>query len=199
MPHRRPWRERLAGRGEVENAEKIMQRGEEVYHALRRAWPAPRHLILRYHFLYQILPALAVYRALREEGVEERPARNIISDLAWSEIGPLYRAALWWLKYLRRPFDVWRVLVRLAMESIFPPAGWGLRWIEPAGDCIGFDMVRCCYLDILTDLGAPELTPVFCEMDDRLAGLVPASIIWRRQGTMASGADHCDFRWCQRT
>jgi hypothetical protein len=81
------------------------------------------------------------------------------------------------------------------MATIFPPAGWQRRPAANDASRYAFDIIGCIYLETLTAYGAPELTAVFCRVDDRLAGLLPAGIRWERRGTLGTGQACCDFCW----
>lgn len=198
LPYRRLWQSALAESFGMPAAGTIMGSAGAEYRRLVSHQPCPRHPVLAYHLRWQILPALALYRALRQHGVEQYQALQEVERLAWREIGPLYQRAIGWLKAVADPFPIWRALVRLALRTIFPPAGWRTVPARDDEQCYGFDVVGCWYHETLTVLGAPELTAVFCKMDDYLAGLVPAAIVWSRQGTIGTGAERCDFRWCRR-
>lgn len=199
LPYRRRWRPALADAVGTDTAHRVLGSAELRYRQLVSQFACPRHPVLAYHLRWQILPALALYTALREHGMEQARALHEVERLAWLEIGPLYQRAIGWLRAVPDPFPTWRALVRLAMRTIFPPAGWCTVPAVDDGTCYGFDVIGCWYHETLAALGAPELTAVFCKMDDYLAGLVPAEIIWSRQGTIGTGARHCDFRWCRRT
>jgi len=202
MPNARVWRGELRRRHGAAKGAELLARAQELYRELYARRPdysrqagALSRLVLDYHAVWQILPALAVYRILREEGLEPTAARDEVLELAWTTIGPLYRSGLAWLPRLRRPFPAWKRTVALAMQTIFPPAGWGRRWVadETARYC--FDITACIYLRTLSGYGAAELTPIFCWIDDQMARLLPASIVFERAGTLALGQDRCDFCW----
>lgn len=63
----------------------------------------------------------------------------------------------------------------------------------------GIGMHSCFYLNVLTAYGAPELTPVYCQMDDLLYGALSPSVRWRRTKTLGRGDDCCDFCWSRST
>ena len=53
----------------------------------------------------------------------------------------------------------------------------------------------CLYQEVTQALGCPELCPLYCENDDiAFSGLAP-KILFRRTGTLASGAPCCDFHF----
>lgn len=56
-------------------------------------------------------------------------------------------------------------------------------------------MTGCFYLDQLTQLGAQELTPDYCRVDDLLYEGVSPGITWHRTTVLAAGGERCDFRF----
>jgi len=198
MPYRTQWNHMLARRYGTTTANQCVDRPGQIIRELCAGYSFPRHLMLHYHVTWQILPALAMYRTLVEELEDSLIARDVVSQLVWQELRPIYRIATASFAPLPAPFPFWRMLVQIAMKTIFPPSGWRTRPAANTARCFGFDIVGCVYLDILRTLGAPELAPIFCQMDDRLAQLIPSSIGWRRAGTLARGQDRCDFRWINR-
>jgi predicted ArsR family transcriptional regulator len=56
-------------------------------------------------------------------------------------------------------------------------------------------MTDCFYLNTLTQLGAPELTPVLCAVDDILYEGVSPELTWRRTTLLSTGGERCDFRF----
>ena len=195
LPHAGPWRTLLARWYGAATAGVLIGRARSEYAALAGAADRPRHPVLAYHVTQQIWPALAVYRSLLAAGVNREESLARLLDLVWATLGPLYRLSLAWLRLIPDPFGAWRGAVKTAMTTIFPPAGWRRRPIADDATHYGFDIVACIYLETLSACGAPELTAVFCEADERLAGLLPAGIRWERRGTLGMGQTHCDFRW----
>jgi hypothetical protein len=60
---------------------------------------------------------------------------------------------------------------------------------------ITYNIQRCFYLGVLSEYGAPELTPFFCKIDDWIMEALPPSIILERRKTLGRGDELCDFRW----
>ena len=98
----------------------------------------------------------------------------------------------------RRPLPIalFRQITRWVMRSSFPPEGWETEWVDAGDQCVAFDIHRCFYLDVLTAYGAPELTPLYCKLDDLMYENMSPGIRWARTRTLGRGDDLCDFRWC---
>ncbi len=58
---------------------------------------------------------------------------------------------------------------------------------------LGYDYHECGVVKLCHDEGHPELAKYCCRMDFILADLMHMKLV--RQGTLAEGADHCDFRY----
>ncbi|MDO4796502.1 MAG: L-2-amino-thiazoline-4-carboxylic acid hydrolase [Coriobacteriales bacterium] len=54
------------------------------------------------------------------------------------------------------------------------------------------DILACPYLRHCTAAGAPEIAPLFCANDEYAYGNLPG-ITFQRSGTLANGAERCDF------
>jgi hypothetical protein len=92
-------------------------------------------------------------------------------------------------------FKLFRRLARLVTDKLFPAPGWQYDLVQDDETGLAFNMRHCFYLDVLGYYGAPELTAVFCRLDDYLMRALPASMQWKRTQTLAMGGDCCDFRW----
>jgi hypothetical protein len=196
MPHAALWRRVLAEtRGQAES-DRLIARAQTLYDALYAEWPRPANRALRFHVERSILPGLALYRTLLEEGDDRQAALAEMESL----LTPSLAGLRWLMPLLGRlpdPFAVFRRIVPPVVRFGFPPEGWDIRPVEDSDDCIAFDIRRCIYLDTLTSYGAPELTAVYCAGDDDVFAALPPSITWERTMTLGRGHDHCNFRWCR--
>ncbi|MGC8827618.1 MAG: hypothetical protein ACP5TV_11525, partial [Anaerolineae bacterium] len=104
LPYRRLWQSALTESFGKPAAGVIMGSAGAEYRRLISHQLCPRHPVLAYHLRWQILPALALYRALRRHGVEQSRALQEVERLAWREIGPLYQRAVGRLKVTADPF-----------------------------------------------------------------------------------------------
>jgi hypothetical protein len=78
-----------------------------------------------------------------------------------------------------------------------PCAGQGvgrdLVWLENSREAIRWDVRRCYYQDVFTELGVPELVAAFCNTDDYVYDRASKAYDWRRRLTLGRGDDRCDF------
>ena len=194
MPNLKIWQRALIEKhGEVQGAilaARAQARYEELYHER----PRFTHPALRWHLEQNILPGLALYQVLHE-GKNRR-------DAALEETGSLLamgstsRALTRLLKVRRSlplPFASFRQILRISLFA-YPQQGWDIERLEDNKTNFAFNMHRCFYLDVLTAYGAPELTAMFCRLDDLAYAALP-SIRWERTKTLGRGDDLCDFRW----
>lgn len=166
------------------------------YDQLMAQRPRFAHPALRDHLEKNLLPGLAIYQVLGEESGDRAAAQAETEQILAANFIPK-RKLLWRaLGTFPRPFRVLRAAIHWIMQHNFPPEGWQTEWVEDNEERIGFDLTRCFYLDVLTALGAPELTSTFCALDEYDARQMPPGLIFERSGTLGRGQTHCDFRYC---
>ncbi|MEW5868591.1 MAG: L-2-amino-thiazoline-4-carboxylic acid hydrolase [Chloroflexota bacterium] len=174
----------------------LLARAEARYHHLVGAHgvrPLPRSPALRRHLRQSILPGLAIYQAQLEFHHGGRQAAlDEINALFYAWTKHLYRPTMRMLGRFPRPFGVFRLGLALRMSE-FPLEGWQTTWRENSPQRVAFDMHTCFYLRTLTTYGAPELTPSFCQIDDWMGAMLPASITFHRTQTLGRGGERCDF------
>ncbi|MGC9399561.1 MAG: L-2-amino-thiazoline-4-carboxylic acid hydrolase [Anaerolineae bacterium] len=194
MPHAERWQVLLRRRSGLNEAARLIARAQAHYDLLERQIAEVPAGLDRTQWRERVLPVLAFYKVLREEGWEIEAALTLLETLLWVTFDRERRA----LRFLRRlpPWVVWpffRVLLRGQLRWFANGEAW--RRLEEGGArVLTFDVTRCDIHAALQAQGAPQLTAVFCAMDERLAALLPASIRWRRGGTQVQGERCCDFR-----
>jgi hypothetical protein len=140
---------------------------------------------------------VGLYRALLEDGQLEREAALAGVDavlqaaynrrLASPRKGKLASIAL------RLP--VLRNLgLRAAERAASEPGGFVMRRVDSPGDLLALDVERCPISTFFAEQGVPELGPLVCKLDDLLVAKLPG-ITLERSGTIATGAERCDFRY----
>lgn len=164
----------------------------------RELLPAYGHIYarhLRSQLTNLILPGLALYQTLIVDLNGEREAALDESETLF-RVGffALERRFIPLLRVLPDPFPILRHVLRQMDKNIYLPGASEV--VEDTVNCFAVNTYRCFILDTLRDAGAPELTPLYCKTDDWLAELLPG-VRWLRTGTLALGADCCDFRWCR--
>ncbi len=183
------------GRGDAEAARLAglaRARYEELY-AQRARLP---NRVLRFHLEGGILPGLALYQTLLEEGVDRQAAIAEMERLVASLVGGL-GSVMSLLGRLPRAFSIFRRVEPWVVRLGFPAEGWEMEPLQDDKECVAYNVHRCFYVDMLSSYGTPELTSVFCGGDDVVFPRLSPSITWERTMTLGQGGDRCDFRWCR--
>ena len=148
--------------------------------------------VLEQHFGENILPILALYLVLKEDGRED--ALGLTEKVA-NEMYNVGRKRMALLGRFPFFYKLIQKNVRSMMANSFPDEGWDIEWVEVSKKQVAFNMHGCFYQSALTDYNAPELTPVFCGLDDLIYDHVSPYLRWERKGTLGRGDSHCDFRF----
>jgi hypothetical protein len=194
MPHAGLWRQELAGLLGPGPSQGIMARVEARYADLYAGRTHYDNRALRQHLEENILPGLALYQVLREDGHHTDAALKTVERLFAADL-MRRRRSLERLGRLPFFFALLRAVTRRFMARNFPPEGWEVEWPDAGRDVVAFDMQSCFYLDVLTEYGAPELTPVYCRLDDLIYEDLSPHVRWERTKTLGRGDDCCDFRF----
>lgn len=186
------WQRKLAERHGEWYARELIARIQARYSELYAARKQYANPVLRRHYEGHILPGIALYRTLQVEGWTLRAIQDEMAELLSAQLRP-QTMGLRLISRLPDPFAGFRALIKLQMKMSYPAEGWQTQWEEDSSDRLAFTISRCFYLDVLSEYGVPELTPMFCETDDRLAEGFPPQVRWRRKSTLGKGAEGCDF------
>jgi hypothetical protein len=110
--------------------------------------------------------------------------------------------AQWNLAY--RTADEKRTFKNLCDEEIRVNRTGPTRWntldvIERTERRFEIRITRCLYHELTTSVGAPELTPVICQIDNAaFNSYLPDAVVFTRGGSgrrIADGAKACTFKW----
>lgn len=181
----------LAGRQETRD---LVAATEASYVELCRTVAWPRHPVLRAHLAVSLLPGLALYRSLQAAGWSRSEATDAVATALEQAMLPR-RRRLERLAAHRGFFPLLALMIRVGSPVLYPAAGWGIQWLEVSRRRVAFDIDRCYYVATLADLGAPELTPLYCRGDDLLYANLSPELEWRRTSTIGMGCEVCDFRY----
>lgn len=135
--------------------------------------------------LFLCAATLALYLALRERGVDVHDfGRAIVENLENDPVEdpdphedlPAFFAAAEASQTAAAPGE-------FVFEGL--PGGDDFEW--------GFDVTTCGIVSLYSRYGATDLVPYMCAIDDVMSDQANAGL--RRSGTVALGADRCDFRY----
>ena len=194
MPYANHFQLVLAEKRTTVEAGLLVAQAQERYAALLEKRPHLAHQALRSHLKGSILPGLALYQVLLEEG---NPQEEVVAEMEFA-LAKTVASSLKVIKLLERlpnQFLVFRKALDLIMKTSFPAAGWDVTWVANDEHQVAFNIHSCFYMQVLEYYGAPELVPVFCRTDDLIGEALPKSIRWERSNTLAQGGEMCDFRW----
>jgi ubiquinone biosynthesis protein len=150
------------------------------------------------HLLTQSAYTIALHQALIEQGTDPDGATDLVADVVFEANHPAHA----WLHRIARlrhrdPWDRLRWQSRLLCRFYYAPPAWQLHEVDVA-DGHGLDITRCAVADYYRDLGLGDLCErTICIQDARVADQygTPVGIGFTRTGTLAGGADRCDFRY----
>jgi hypothetical protein len=151
----------------------------------------PNNPGLQRHLIEGILPGLALYQILRENGESQESALRII-DQTFEQLFSNHRARLKKNGGIPFFYNILRLYIKPAMRQ-YPADGWKIDWVQNDKSAIRFNMTSCFYFDILSRYGAPELTASFCKVDDFIYGDMSPQVSWQRLKTIGRGETYCDF------
>lgn len=139
---------------------------------------------------------LAYYRAMRPHGLRAEDAGRMIYDLnvadlardaeRYAAMGEAFFAP--WSREKMADWAAW------TMRREYPD-NWVARFVEGDGEDFdfGYDYTECGAVKYMTRCGAPEMAPYLCVTDFPRSRAEDTGLA--RTGTLAMGADRCDFRY----
>jgi len=170
--------------------------------ALRRAGeleqeaPRFRRVMSRELFAFGV-PVLALYRTLRVDAdLPEATALELVDAVLTTAfrgrlVSPLRRKLM--SGAFRLP--VLRHVVAAAAERSREPGGFEMRRVErEPGVLLALDVERCPLAEFFARQGTPEVGPLICKLDDVMVEAMDG-VELHRTGTIAAGAERCDFRY----
>lgn len=177
--------------GEVKAAQ-IARSAQNRYEALRAENSSDSKELLS-HSYKRIYPGIAVYEAMRSEGISQEKAvwyiREYFQRLAAKRV-PFFQRAIKTFG-LARKFP--HLFVAGVKKSCQPNAGFVYELPESHNNEARINIVRCPYFEICKRYGCPEITSAYCDSDDAGYGNLHPNLIWGRTTTIGHGGDCCDF------
>jgi hypothetical protein len=187
------------GKGRFTRAQvaRVLQKTWQGYGALAPGAHLERLETLgsRHNVLLGVL-TLAAYRALLAEGIEERYATELLTDLVWK----VYAKWVVPLRLVARrvtddPQQQMNLMLRMLLRYPFSRPGydWQAR-LEPGA--FALDIYRCPVYDYLKSQGADQfMLRSWCTLDFALAQVMTTGGHYQRPHTLAAGDKLCDMKW----
>lgn len=146
------------------------------------------------HMRYFILPEIAFYRSMQQNGIEKENAfRFLHHELQKPAIKS--KRIIGIFKILPYFFFIVKWIVKKTMAKDFPKAGWQTEWKEDNKKELAMNIHSCLYLETFKAYGCPEICKATCDTDiTTYRGLAP-KVNFVRTKTLAEGGDCCDFRF----
>ena len=175
-----------------ERASRVAARAQKRYEALCSE-NALDSRALRAHTFKRIYPGIAVYEALRAEGVDPEKAvwyiREYFQRFSAKMVPHLQRA----IRVLGLAKRIPGLFMKISLNSFGTDAGFVYAFPETRGNEARFNIVRGPYFETCKRYGCPEITRCFCDGDDAGYGNMHPKLIWGRTKTIGRGGDCCDF------
>jgi hypothetical protein len=181
----------------VISAEELRASAQRRTRALEPGLPRFRHRINRGLFSSVSASLVGLFRTLCEDaGLDRTSAAAIIDEV----LQTAYR------KRLAAPIKgklmggVFRLpvlrnaILRKLEQAREDPGGFVMNKVDSPGDLMAFDVEYCPISRYFAEQDATEIGPLVCKIDDLLADTMPG-ITLQRTGTIANGAQRCDFRY----
>lgn len=137
----------------------------------------------------------AMHETLLRHGIAAANSHRLIYDIGWSvyrQMGepPLLIGAA----FTRDPRKRLKLATDLFRSFPFGSPSYEWRDVPSQDGAIAFDCVKCPVAEFFASQNASELcVQTFCRLDFPLAETWGGEL--KRTGTIASGAERCDFRW----
>ena len=148
-----------------------------------------------YEHLCNLLTALAMVSVLEENGRTRSEAEKLVADAMYRfiepQVGSMRKLAGhgWFVRFLKIAMPV---KFRLTLGH-----GWRVSFPKAPGSRFSMTTHICIYQQIFAKYGMPEMTAVFCKVDDILYSDLPrAEFSYTQQ--IGRGGKFCDYSFTKR-
>jgi hypothetical protein len=175
---------------------RTMNRMKDYYKEIDKRKPKEKG-IMGFHRMF-LMMGLSLYRAMQDELDKKDDLVETIHKMIWeSRTRKLTGILAFFVRRSKNPYNLYLLLLGPKNERFFPCPPWEKVEIELENG-IGWHQNKCPYYDFFKDEGVVELTKAYCDLDKRIAELVPDHIELKRQRTLANGDNWCDFYYYQK-
>lgn len=140
-----------------------------------------------------ILPTIALYRALKKDGIPGSEVKKLIGPGIPDSATPMTRL-FQTLGKLPFFFPVFRFMCRISTGRHYGSDSWHFQWKNNDNHVIAWECHFCLYVNVLSGYDPLELAPIFCERDDVMYGHIK-NPRWGRTRTIGRGNSLCDFKF----
>jgi len=175
-------------------ADELVQQAQQARRARLQQLPDEQTIGARL-MLRLAAASVALHTTLVDEGLPPDRARGLVA----STMLPLYDRVLAGLSRVStvlQPDPQRRIEQQIALTRryAFNPPAWQTRDVDGREPAVCFDIHRCPLADYFEREGLSELcVDAFCEGDELIAERF--GVVLERSGTLAGGAQCCDFSW----
>ena len=143
------------------------------------------------NILENILPFIALYRALQDCGLSQRAALETMYSVTDQYTRNGMRKTYEKAGKLPFFFPLFRKMFTTGLQG----GSWEVTFLESDAEHFFYDITKCLWHDVCTQLGCPELCPIFCHNDEINFVDVTPRLHFRRSQTLGEGGSCCDFRF----
>lgn len=138
----------------------------------------------------------SLYRALLEEGTEEKHATELVSDFMWKAYETwifVPRSVARLIK--RNPQRQVNLMLRMFLHYPFSGPGYISKY-RPQADHFALDIYRCPVQEYFQAQGEGAfMLNSWCTLDFALAQVMTAAGAYTRPHTLSAGDEVCDMKW----
>ncbi len=146
------------------------------------------------HLRYFILPEIAFYRAMQNNGIAKEKAYLFLhEELQKTAIKAGRKIGIF--QILPFFFYITKWIVKKTMAHYFPKEGWQTEWKVDNKKELAMNMHSCLYLETFRKYGCLEICKATCDTDITTYGGLSPKVIFLRTKTLAEGGDCCDFKF----
>jgi len=174
-----------------ENLPEIMKKFKEEYKKIDTRTKQEKG-IMAFHRVLLIL-GLSLHNSLQDRFQDKEELIECIHEILWKgRMSKNIRFLAFFVRQSKDPFKSYLKLLGPNNEWFFPCPPWEKESIEIENGIV-WHQKKCPYMDFFEKEGVAELTKAYCDMDHRIAELLPNHIELKREKTLCKGDGHCDF------
>jgi len=148
--------------------------------------------IMAFHRMFMIT-GLCLNKVLQDRVQDRQERVEIIHDIMWNgPMSSIVRFSAFFIRRSRDPFHRFLQILGPKNEWFFPCPPWLKERVEIRNG-VGWQQRKCPMKDFFEKEGVVDLTKAYCDMDLRIADLLPDHIELKREKVLSCGDDYCDF------